>query len=79
MKNIYTITFFESNGINEKSTAMYFICVWLLKVLGGDWAERNRDCLLFCVFPLITGRDGRDGRKGLPGARGFPGPKGIKK
>ena len=78
IKNIYSIRFFLSNGINVKSTAVYFICIWLLKVSAGDWVERIRDCFLFCCFPLFTGRDGRDGRKGVAGARGFAGPKGIK-
>lgn len=54
---------------------MYFVCIWLLQISGGEWVERNRDCFLFCSF-AFAGRDGRDGRKGLVGARGFPGPKG---
>ena len=55
MKYIYftQLGFFVSNERNVKLVAMYFICVWLLKVSGGDLVERKRRCFLF-AFSLYS-------------------------
>ena len=33
---------------------MYFVCIWLLKISGGDWVERIRDCFVFCFFSVSS-------------------------
>ena len=53
--------FFVSTERNVKLVAMYFICVWLLKVSGGDLVGRKRTCFLFAlslysqVVTVVTG------------------------